>query len=296
MKQKIDLSKKPLVSIICSAVRPKNWMSIYKSCYPTSLVDLEFVFVGPNTPDYALPDNFQFIHSNVKPSQCIEIASRNIRGDFIMIVADDCILQGEKPIDTLYKKFLTYKNDKIIVSCIYVMDGKIMQPETLLKNDLSAPKLPIAALMKSSIYRQLGGLDKNFIAVMADLDLYFRFYSIGGDVVFSNIHLSEDRIVASAGISLCIDYHDKDKNYLLSAWVKNGKHQSNRLKKFEPFEDKDIIKISQGPRGRWRGNRFLIFEKIIDTPRLFKNFFILIAQVKRYPEFLYRILLSFIKK
>lgn len=295
MKQKIYLSKKPLVSIICSAVRPKNWMSLYKSCYPASLVDLEFVFVGPNTPEYALPDNFLFINSNVKPSQCIEIASRNIRGDFILIVADDCIFKGKKPIDALYKKFLTYKDDKIIVSSIYVMDGKIIQPETLLKNDLSAPKIPIAALMKSSIYRQLGGLDKNFIAVMADLDLYFRFYSIGGEVVFSDIQLSEDRIVASAGISLCIDYHDKDKNYLLSAWVKNGKYQLNRLKKFEPFDDKDIIKISQGPRGRWRGNGLFIFEKIIDSKYFFKKFFFIISQFNRYPEYLNKIL-SIIKK
>ena len=67
--------KKPLVTIIATAYRTDNWINLYNSFGKPSLVNLEFVFVGPNEPNYELPENFRFIQSDVKPTQCIEIAA-----------------------------------------------------------------------------------------------------------------------------------------------------------------------------------------------------------------------------
>ena len=61
--------KKPDISIIGTAARPENWLSLYRSLGSDD-VSFEIVFVGPNEPDYELPSNFRFIKSNVKPMQC----------------------------------------------------------------------------------------------------------------------------------------------------------------------------------------------------------------------------------
>jgi len=49
-----------------------------------------------------------------------------------------------------------------------------------------------------------------------------------------------------------------------SLWVKDGKVNFSRAKPVESFTDLNILTSSQGPRGRWRGNRPIFFEKIED--------------------------------
>ena len=53
---------KPTVSILASASRPENWMVLYDSIGDND-VSFELVFVGPNAPNYRLPDNFKYIKS-----------------------------------------------------------------------------------------------------------------------------------------------------------------------------------------------------------------------------------------
>ena len=265
--------KKPLLSIFASAYRTDNWMSIYNNFGKPSLVDLEFIFVGPNIPNYDLPKNFHFIQSHVKPIQCLEIAARNATGDFIMQAADDCLFTSNHPIDELYKTFLRNKSEKIIVSCLQAWDGKLLPLDTqrLINGDHRSPLVPLYGLMKRSLYNKLGGMDKNFIAVMGDLDIAMRLYSIGGKVVMSKVPINEDRRAASLGGSLCVDYFKIDMVYLQSLWVKNGKTVLERSSRFEPFDNINLLNFSQGPRGRWRGNGFFLYEKIVDSPRFLKK-------------------------
>ena len=65
------------ISLIGSAFRTNNWLKIYDSVKKNK-IGFEIVYVGPNKPDFQLPDNFRFIQSDVKPVQCIEIAARAI--------------------------------------------------------------------------------------------------------------------------------------------------------------------------------------------------------------------------
>jgi len=54
-----------------------------------------------------------------------------------------------------------------------------------------------------------------------------------------------------------------------SLWVKDGKVNFSRAKPVESFTDLNILTSSQGPRGRWRGEGFILFEKIQDNfPRI----------------------------
>ena len=284
--------KKPVVSVIATAYRTGNWMSTYNNIGKPSLVDLEFIFVGPNAPNYNLPKNFRFIQSAVKPTQCIEIAARNATGDFIMQISDDCLFKTKHPIDKLYKTFLRNESEKIIVSSRYLMDGVMIPLDScrLINGDPKSPLMPLALLMKRSLYNRLGGIDKNFIAILWDLDIAMRLYSIGGKVVMSRVLLNEDRGAASLGGSLCVDYYKIEMEYLHSLWVKNGKTLLKRTSRFEPFNNHNLLKFSQGPRGRWRGNGVFLYEKIVDSSRIFNRLTRGITQPNNYYKYFMRIL------
>ena len=272
-------------------------MSIYNNFGKPSLVDLEFIFVGPNKPNYELPENFRFIQSAVKPIQCLEIAARNAIGDFIIQISDDCLFKTKHPIDELYKTFLRNKSEKIIVSCRYSMDDKLvpLDGQRLINGDPKSPLVQLYGLMKRSLYNKLGGMDKNFIAIMGDLDIAMRLYSIGGKVVMSKVILNEDREAASQGGSLCVDYYKIDMGYLHSLWVKNSKTVLKRASRFEPFDNINLLKFSQGPRGRWRGNGFFLYEKIIDSPRFLKKMVRGILKPTMYLNYAIRIIKHLLK-
>lgn len=87
----------------------------------------------------------------------------------------------------------------------------------------------------------------------------------------SDVYLNEDKS-KSAGSSLCTEFWEHDRTLLESLWTTNGKIHFRRTKPVEPFSELNILKASQGPRGRWRGNGFLLFEKIEDNlPRVIRG-------------------------
>ena len=114
---------KPDISIFASAHRPSNWLELYDSIGQNK-VNFEIVFVGPNAPEFILPDNFIFIKSNLKPTQCIDIAVRNTSSDLIMNIADDCFFECKQPLDKLYNGYEKLGNPKLLFSCRYNLDGK----------------------------------------------------------------------------------------------------------------------------------------------------------------------------
>lgn len=263
----------PKIGIVATAHRPQNWMALYNSIGDND-VEFELVFVGPNLPGYELPKNFRFIRSLVKPTQCIEIAVRNTTADLIMLnFTDDCEFQGSRPLDRLYETYRSYDNDKVIVSCRYMMDGEDLSglAHRFDNSDSSSPVLPLAALMSRKLYHDIGGMDRNFQAIFGDLDITMRVYALGGKVVMSDVYLNEDKSKRE-GSSLCTEFWKCDRGLFESLWVKNGKLHFCRTKSVEPFSDSNILKASQGPRGRWRGNSFLIFEKIeTNFPRVIRG-------------------------
>ena len=124
-------NKKPTVSVVSTAYRTKNWMNVYNSLNGNKTVDVDFIFVGPNTPNFSLPQNFRFIKSNVKPVQCLEIAYRNSTSDYTINIADDVVFKEPFPLDKLYKKYKSYKTDKIIVSPMYQMNDELIDTKDL---------------------------------------------------------------------------------------------------------------------------------------------------------------------
>lgn len=117
-----SILKNPEISLFGSAYRTHLWMDLYRSIGDNN-ISFEIVFAGPNEPDFELPSNFRFIKSYVKPIQCVEIASRNARGELIMLIADDCIFKTKTPLDILYNTYKSYNNDKLIFIIVQIHDG-----------------------------------------------------------------------------------------------------------------------------------------------------------------------------
>jgi len=255
----------PKISIFASAHRPQNWMNLYRSIGDNQ-VDFELVFVGPNPPDYKLPRNFRFIRSLVKPAQCVEIAARNTTADFMINIADDCEFNSPQPLDRLYDLYKSCNCDKLIVSSRMMTNGEDQShfAHRFFIEDENSPVMPFGGLISKKFYHNLGGLDRNFIGVMWDLDLAMRIYASGGKVVMSDVYLNEDRS-KSMGSNLCSEFWQHDRVLLENLWTTNGKIRLNRKKILEPFSDINILSASQGPRGRWRGNGPVFLEKIEDA-------------------------------
>ena len=122
------ISKKPIFSVISSAIRPDNWLDIYNS------VDedpdfFEFFFVGPNQPNYQLPKNFFFTKSFVKPAQCWQFAYENCNGEFVINLADDLVFKTQKPLTRLYEEWLSKSDEKKIIACEYSIDDQKISHE-----------------------------------------------------------------------------------------------------------------------------------------------------------------------
>ena len=281
----------PKISIIAPAHRPQNWMDLYKSIGEND-VEFELVFVGPNPPDYRLPNNFRFIRSFVKPAQCMEIAARNATADLVMNMADDCMFKQSRPLDRLYETYKNYNNDKLILSCRYQLNGEDISEESARIDGVNTPIMPLAGLMSKNLLMSMGGIDKNFIAIMWDSDIAMRVHALGGDVILSDVLLEEDKD-KSAGSELCNEFWEHDRGLLFSLWKKNGKIHLRRTTPVESFDDLNILKASQGPRGRWRGSGFIVIEKIeTNLPRIIRG----ISKPSMYPNYARRMALRFMEK
>lgn len=254
----------PKISLIASASRPENWSGLYESIGDNE-TSFELVFVGPNAPKEVLPDNFIYIKSNVKPAQCWEIAARHATGNLLMYVADDIVFITDHPIDKVYQLYTekARHNDKVMVSLNYNL------PEGwnhFLVGDTSSPIVPLCGLLSARLWHEIGGIDKNFIALGWDLDLVMRVLSSGGEIALSDVYIDEEIEMPnrprSRGSTLLRDHKSTDIVRLHELWTIDGRHHFNRALPVERLSDTDILTRSQHPQGRWKHESDLI-NKII---------------------------------
>jgi hypothetical protein len=242
----------PIISLFATAYRPQYWERLYESIKNNS-IPFEIVFVGPNKPNYILPDNFYYIKSDVKPTQCLEIAARNTTGELIIHIADDLEFINSNPLEKLYISYNLQNSDKLMLSCKYMLKGEDVSgiAHHFFYGDTSSPLMPVGTILTKKLYTELGGMDKNFIAIHGELDIAMRLYAMGGKVILSDVYINEQRDRNYKG-GLCDEYQKIDMKLLRDLWVVDGKAQFNRSKPFEPFTDYKILTESQGSKGRWK--------------------------------------------
>lgn len=241
----------PVISLFGPGIRTQYWMRLYESLLPNE-VPFDLTLVGNKEPDFELPTNFHFIYSPVKPAQCVEIGSRNVTGEYIIPGIPDDVVLSPGALDSLYDLFTRIKWDRLFISMRYVLDGNDISEQCSWYNVwFPTPLMPVCPIMKRGVWRQLGGVDRRFIALYWDLDLAMRLYEIGGSGLLSPDAKIEE--LKQHEESLLFEKYamPHDRPLLDSFWMQDGKVVRNRLSPFEPIMDKDILTISQGNKGEW---------------------------------------------
>ncbi len=250
------------ISCFGPGIRPDRWIGLYNSLN-TSKVDFDLTILGPNEPDFKLPDNLHYIKTNVKPAQCAEIGFRSTQSEFAMPVADDEIF-SDGALDTLLSEFNSLGNDKSLVSCRFKLQGKDISEGALGANkfyvwDQSSPLAETCPLMKRESWKAVGGVDRRFIGLYWDLDLFLRVKVRAQHPGLLSRSVTVEEVGNAYGggeHSLYMKYGPPyDRRMLDSFWTVpptgTGAIQKHRLSPVESYEDKDILTITQGPKGEW---------------------------------------------
>jgi len=243
------------VSIFMSGVRTNRWMNMYEGIKSSNNVSFEFVVVGPYEPNYTLPDNFKFIHSDVKPGQCFEIAARNSTGKALLQTADDMVYTPEA-VDLMFHGYIKDPK-KIMTTCCYWVDHRsaLDWSHSLIDCgvDRGWPFLPVTGMYDRELHYELGGADRRFDAVMWELDMYMRLYESGVRTVLVNgkaeeINFPDD---FSQQPSLFGRYAKKDRPKILKTWTKDGNNNIHRTSPVLSYIDKDILTVNQYAWGNY---------------------------------------------
>jgi hypothetical protein len=242
------------LSYCASAIKVQNWDMIYDNIINQNKGRIQIVFVGPRAPDHEIGEHFKFIQTNVKPAQCYEIAFRNSDADLIFIDGnDDTIVRGNHPIDRLIDEYYAKNDPMQSFSAVFTPSVHPPMPSANVMF-YGEPNTPLAGfcVLHHSMIKQLGGLDKKFVAICSCLDLMMRFYAIGGSLtILHDVLFNADLPDLSHGTALYGEFVNTDRAFFNSLWHDNERWTLNRQAPFEPFEDDNILTVSQGNKGRW---------------------------------------------
>ena len=242
-----------MISIIASAIRTQHWAEFTDSLV-NNKVPYEIIFAGPVAPDRQYK-NLQHIKTgNIKPAQCIYIASLYAKGDLVHWSADDC-KYPDGILDDIYSMWQKHNDDKAVIACETVESGKVCPVEsfTLYDDVKTSPIMAPLGFMSLKYMRELGGIsDRRYTGGQYENDLLMRVYADGGSLLryndkqialdHFNKHVNHNSDFSSA--------HRQGRRILENSWPRPGLLQ--RQDTFEPFENTpDLLTVSQSHKGIW---------------------------------------------
>lgn len=259
-----------LISVFASSIRHELYDDFFRTLESEPLFKLgaiEVVFAGNRLPQREY-ENLTYIETaNIKPAQCYEVARRACCGEVVVWAADDCEFVGGI-LSQAYQYWADQNNDKLILS--------IQTRETGLSTNYDPPILdmnvhrffggrrasPLMAplgMMSRKYLDELGGIDRRYVCGQYENDIVMRAYADGGSVeIFGDEqkHIWIDHIGKLGSKKAFYDrpfgqYYPSDRNVLESCWCSGSKVNDVRSCPVEPFDDENILTMSQSNKGMW---------------------------------------------
>ena len=251
----LTMDSQLLFSIIAPAYRNKMYQDVYDSLSKNNNLSFEMIFVGHRPPEKKMPENFKYIFTTVKPSQCLEIAARKANGKFIMMFPDDCIASGNLPyVINSYISKLDMNKYCIVPS--WSWRGRIRTNNIIFLDAILKYPVGTCCILKK-IWNDVGGMDRRFFGILCFADFYFRLIKMNiNTYILRNCHVTEidplyDKDFAgkiNKGTRYTNSSIGKTDNELLkNLWTYDGVSSHYRNSLVEPFSDDNILEVSQGP-------------------------------------------------
>jgi len=261
------------ISLVASAIRPHVWQSFFNSLKGNKY-SIEVVFVGDVRPNFPLPPFVKYIYATVKPAQCYEIGFRAATGELVGWTADDATYDHSQPnnLDIIYDFYKSFNNKNIVVGQRPIEDHRdVFRNHYFFGKHPETPYMLPFGFMDRELFHELGGYDKRFVCGQSENDMVMRVFAKGNGICskeylcmnsyvwVDHTHIHDWQHTAKVGFR---HHYPQDREILENAWVKQGyghfkrtKHvgdiSKTRLLPFEPFEDKNLLTVSQEPKGEW---------------------------------------------
>lgn len=244
-----------MISLIVSSNRPNYWSNFEKNFY-CDLIN-EIIFVGPINNSKKLDQRSKFIKSYFKPVQCLVQGISKAKNNFFFFAPDDIYCSAETLDLYLRESINNFKNKVILVPRFFMDKREMTNGLKFRENDDFM--IPVFSILSKEIYEEIGGFDKNFIAVLYDIDFYLRLFYYKGfrSKLIKNFKIYELPQSVTKG-NLSKDFWIKDRKFLDSLWVFEKKEGYIRNRPINSFEINSIDSLSQGSNVlKWSKNNNL---------------------------------------
>jgi len=236
-------------SLIAPAIRHNLYSRFSESINTKNKISFEIIFVGNSPPKDKMPSNFQYIYTNVGPSQCLEIAARAASGDYLICTIDDVIFPSGflNKIDFYLSKL---HMEKVLVGNRYQINGTFDDVElTFRRRCINSPVISFMPAFKKDIWEKLGGIDRRFPFAFYDLDIILRFYEIGYSPFVIPDNWANEIWGGKKKGRLNQRTSEVGAELLKRFWVEERqgiwKTVRNRKEPVESFDDKNILTVNQ---------------------------------------------------
>jgi len=238
------------ITLVASSIRPYLWKAFMEFLKPNT-IDYEVIFVGDVKNPIELP-KMRFIQTKVKPAQCYEVGFRAATSELISWTADEAIYH-DNALDKMYEFYKSFNSKKLVTGfTIYENNGICLSKtsDTHYLDKPDSPRMMCLGVIDREYFRSLGGYDKYFITGQAENDVCMRVLEDGGkciicDKAMATINHNHD------DSSKFRKWYKESRQRLNDAWFIDGVWTSTRVRPFTPFDDENIITISQEPKGEW---------------------------------------------
>jgi len=210
-------------------------------------LSFEVVIVGPNEPDFELPKEIKFFKSHVKPSQCFNAAASMAEGETLLQIVDD-IEYSEGGIEAMFKAVV--EKDNVMATCQYFQNGysNLYQQNIAgsVMNLSYLPLLPVCGMYRRSVYSEIGGIDRRFMGVMGELDLYMRMSINGYSTHFVNFICNENTdYQKKEASSLCGKFWNQDRPTFIDLWSTSNNLYPIRKDIVRKYKNENLLSENQ---------------------------------------------------